>query len=258
MKASLVSLALIACCTTLAAQPAPKVPAAPGATQTTAANAPHAMDATTLSNMLARTGGMLQVPNAGPSIRFLNTQTRVSSAAIVEVPDQINKILRLSTTLQDCPSAEPVTEAQKALADKNTVAVVVLADTPGYPSLLVAPENRWALVNVAALSGDGVSGAVLAERVQKETWRAFGYLMGAANSTFEHCLLKPVFAPADLDALKMKSLCPEPFSKIMFQAMKLGMKPAKMVSYRKAVEEGWAPAPKNDFQRAIWAELKGK
>jgi hypothetical protein len=87
-------------------------------------------------------------------------------------------------------------------------------------------------------------------------WRAFGYVMGAANSNFEHCLLKPVFATADLDALTPKSLSPEPFAKIMTQAQKMGIKPARMTSYRKAVEEGWAPAPTNDFQRAIWQELK--
>ena len=80
--------------------------------------------------------------------------------------------------------------------------------------------------------------------------------MGAANSNFEHCLLKPVLTPADLDALKSLSLSPEPFNKIMMQAQKLGITPLRTTSYRKAVEEGWAPAPTNVFQSAIWNALK--
>lgn len=80
--------------------------------------------------------------------------------------------------------------------------------------------------------------------------------MGAANSTFEQCLLKPVFGPEDLDALKAQMLCLEPFNKIGSQALKLGMHPIRSTTYRKAVEEGWAPVPTNEFQRMIWQEQK--
>lgn len=68
----------------------------------------------------------------------------------------------------------------KALSDKGTAAVVVIADTPGYPPLLVAPENRWALVNVAALGGAGVTAETLADRTRRSS-SALGYLMGAAK-----------------------------------------------------------------------------
>ena len=68
--------------------------------------------------------------------------------------------------------------------------------------------------------------------------------------------MKPVLTPADLDALTGKGLSPEPFSKILAHAQKLGIKPARATTYRKAVEEGWAPPPTNDFQKAVWEELK--
>ena len=206
--------------------------------------------------MLARTGGLVKAPAEGPALLFLNVQTRVAADTIGAVSGQMAEMLRLLVVLKTIPSDEPVAEALKALTDKDTAAVVVIADTPGYPALLVAPENRWALVNVAALGGAGVTAETLADRTQKEVWRAFGYLMGAANSNFEHCLLKPVLVPADLDAFKAKSLSPEPFSKIMTHVEKLGMKLQRTTTYRKAVEEGGAPAPTNDFQRAIWKELK--
>ena len=34
-----------------------------------------------------------------------------------------------------------------------------------------------------------------------------------------------------------------------------GIRPEQKVFYRKAVEEGWAPAPTNEFQRAIWDKV---
>ena len=53
-------------------------------------------------------------------------------------------------------------------------------------------------------------------------------------------------------------MSPEPFNKIMTHAQKLGMQPQRMTTYRKAVEEGWAPAPTNDLQRTVWEEVKNQ
>lgn len=230
------------------AAPAPKAPAAK--------TAPRTMTPELRAKMLAKTGGMIQSKAEGPSILLLNTQSRVD-AAVFEAPvAQINTMLRLPALRKDAPTDAPLSAALEALKDSAIASVVVIGDSSGYPALLIAPESRWALVNVAALDGKGVSAETLADRTSKEVWRAFGYLMGAAHSNFEHCLMKPVLTPADLDALTGKGLSPEPFSKILAHAQKLGIKPARATTYRKAVEEGWAPPPTNDFQKAVWEELK--
>jgi len=251
MNASLFALPVaLLLCTALCAQPMP-VPST-----TMARHPPRIMDSTTRSNMIAHAGGIVEAQSSGPTILFLNTQTRLASAQIKETPDQIKTILRLPVVFKNQPSQESISDALQALTDTNIAAVIVIGDSTGYPSLLVAPESRWVFVNVAALSGPNVSDATFAQRVQKETWRAFGYLMGAANSNFEPCLMKSVTKPTDLDALTAKILSPEPFAKIMDYAKKLGLKPVRMATYRKAAEEGWAPAPVTDIQRAIWSELK--
>jgi len=208
------------------------------------------------SNLLVRTGGMIQPPISGPSILFLNTQKRIPASTLQETFDRIQKLLHLPCVFLTKSATDPVADANKALADKKTAAVIVICDSPSQPALLVAPESRWVLVNVDALGGSDTQPDKLAERAHKELWRAFGYLMGAANSTYEHCLLKPVFSNADLDALSCSTISPEPFGKFMAQAKKLGIKIIRPTTYRKAVEEGWAPAPTNDIQRAIWDELK--
>lgn len=209
------------------------------------------------SNMLMRTGGMIEAPVTGPAVLLLNTQKRVPVEAIEETAAGIRKMVRLPVRCESAKGTEAAADAVRALADGKNGAVIVVCETKEQPSLLVAPESRWAVVNVAAETA-GASKEVLSERVQKEIWRAFGYVMGAANSNFEHCLLKPVFTPADLDELKVKSLSPEPFGKMLMQAQKMGMKPVHVSTYRKAVEEGWAPAPTNAFQKAVWDELHKK
>lgn len=245
---ALLTLSVAICATACAAQQVNPAPA----TNTTTLFASR-------SNMLARSGGIVQTPFTGPVILFLNTQKRVPATALQETANQIQKTLRLPCTFSAAKETrEPLADAIQALTDnkKNTAAVILICDSANQPALLVAPESRWALVNVAALVDKNESDDKLAERVQKEIWRAFGYVMGAANSNFENCLLKPVFSLEDLDALKSKMICPEAFNKVLAQAQKLGIKSARMITYRKAVEEGWAPSPTNDFQRAIWQELK--
>lgn len=250
--------AVLALSSLLSAQPAPGS-LRPGGPSASPQRLPtRVMDPAAHPTLLKKTGGFIRVKAEGASLLFLNTQTRVPSPVVEEVSGLVTRNLRLPSVAKSLASDEPVSAALAALADTNTAAVVVIADSPGYPALLVAPENRWVLVNVAALCGTGVSDETLADRTRKEMWRAFGYLMGAAHSNSEQCLLKPVLTPADLDAFKTKALCPEPFNKILFHAQKLGIKIARTTTYRKAVEEGWAPAPTNDFQRAIWDELKNK
>jgi hypothetical protein len=222
-----------------------------------AASHAHVTSLVSRSNLVSRGGGLIVQPRkVGSIVLFLDTQTRVPEGAFASVPNDLQKILRLPVAVITRPSAKPVADAIKALTDTNTVSVIVLGDDPVYPALLVAPENRWAMVNVAALGGANVSANTLAERVTKETWRAFGYLMGAADSTYEKCLMKSIFSPEELDALVAKALCPEPMNKIACHMNKLGLKPLRITTYRNAIEEGWAPAPSNDVQRAVWRELK--
>jgi hypothetical protein len=250
-------LSMLCLCLVADAQTAPKAtPARPKAAAVNAeAQKKRAMAG---QKLMARLGGMVESPATGPALVIVDTQKRVPFATVEQFDAQVQKILRLSCSTAKEAADEPFTVALKFLADTNTAAVVVLGDSPKYPALLIAPENRWALVNVAALATDGVTSERLAERTQKELWRAFGYVMGAANTTTDFCPMKSVRSLADIDGLKSANLAPELFNKILLHAQTLGMRPARRTPYRKAVEEGWAPPPTNDIQRAIWDELKKK
>ncbi len=213
----------------------------------------------TNTQFLVKSGGLVQTPSQGPGIKFLNAQSRVPREAIGESISSIQKLIRLSVQTEQATGKEDAaTLAETALKNTAVAAVVVIVDKPGQPALLVAPESRWAVVNVGALATTGVSAETLELRAKKELLRAFSYVMGAANSGYEACVMKPVFKPEDLDAIKGETLAPDTLMKTSSQATKMGIKPARMTTYRKACEEGWAPMPTNSFQKAIWEEVKVK
>lgn len=207
------------------------------------------------SNMLAKTGGMIVQEGKGPAILFLNLQTEAKEDAVRETSELIEKLVRFKTRYEFAKALKNPVEQLAGKIGSDTAVVIAIVSDPNLPALLIAPESRWALVNATPLK-KGVGTDQQQIRLQKEIWRAFAMVMGAANSNFETCLLKPVFDPADLDALKPKTICPEPFNKIFQTGQKLGIHPSRMTTYRRAVQEGWAQAPTNDFQKAVWNEVK--
>ena len=210
------------------------------------------------ADLLMQAGGLIREPISGPTFLFLNAQTRVTPDAITAVQKELETVLRFAFSVETRKtSTAPLEDAATAVKDTTrTAAVIVICDTPTLPPVLIAPESRWGIVNVAALVTDKPSNDVLETRTRKELWRTFAYLMGAANSTFEHCLMKTVTSLSDLDAFKETVVSPEPLSKVMIHAQKIGIRPLRTVTYKKACEEGWAPAPTNDIQKAIWNGAK--
>ena len=89
----------------------------------------------------------------------------------------------------------------------------------------------------------------------KEVWRAAALALGASTSAYKPCVLEPVTSLGDLDANLAMRPCPEPCNKIVDVSRKLGIGQLHFASYRQACREGWAPAPTNDVQRAIWTQI---
>jgi len=217
------------------------------------------MTAEARAKVLAHTGGIVQQKTNSLGVVFLNLQDRVGKEDLTQVPEAVSRLFRIDSTLKNRPGAgqAPMRAAMDELKDAKTGLAVVICDSPDIPSLLVAPESRWAMVNVAPLSVDKPAPDILASRVQKEQWRAFAHVAGMANANATNCLMLTVRSPGDLDKLG-KNPSIEVIAKLFPGITKLGIVPARMTSYRKACEEGWAPAPTNDFQKAIWDEVRGK
>ena len=133
-------------------------------------------------------------------------------------------------------------------------ATLFVIDDENLPAILVAPENRWAFVNVAPIATEKRP-AFFQARMKKELSRGFAYLCGAANSQFPMALTRGIVSRSDLDKNIDYRLPVDLFQRFRTYMDPLGVKPQILVPYRKACQEGWAPAPTNEVQQAIWDKV---
>ena len=121
------------------------------------------------------------------------------------------------------------------------------------PTLLVAPENRWATVNVAPLKSN--KEPYFRARVLKELSRGFALLCGASESQFPGALTTAIIKTSDLDRYTDHHLPVDLFARFRKYMRSFGVKPGNIETYETACCQGWAPAPTNDIQKAIWDKV---
>lgn len=195
-----------------------------------------------------KVGGFVVKPGSQKGeIFYVNCQTRVDKAWVQESVDYFAKETKFKIGLKDgaFDLKAPKIEGQ---------ATLFVIDDESLPAILVAPENRWAFVNVAPIAKEQRP-AFFEARVKKELTRGFAYLCGAANSQYPRALTRGIVNHADLDVNPDLRLPVDIFQRFKTYMETLGVTPAIQVTYRKACQEGWAPKPANEFQQKIWDDI---
>ena len=205
--------------------------------------------------MMKRYGGIIRkAGSAHGKVVFMNTQRRVTreglQRALNVVEDRIHPIWEYleAEAVNPC---NPSAELKKAGADVG----VVIVDAVDVPSLLVAPEAGWAIVNVAPLA-DGCDGETLAHRARVEVLRAFALIGGAAFMQQDPIVMRSdIMTPKDLDMIKEENFGIDVAYAMSRGLPRRGVTPWFETTYKKACQEGWAPPPTNEFQKAIWEKV---
>ncbi len=198
--------------------------------------------------MIKVTGGRITKPGTQRGeITCVDCQKSAETAWLEESVAYFAKCSRFKVTL-----AEGAFDIQKPQV-KGSLSIFVVDDA-NLPALLAAPDDRWALVNVARLRSD--KEPFFKARVQKELSRAFSILCGAFTSTFPQSLPGAITRAEDLDAYVDPSIPMDVISHFAKYAKAFGVTPAVVTTYRNACKQGWAPAPTNDVQKAIWDEMR--
>ena len=197
-------------------------------------------------------GGWIYSEPTGKVIRVVNAQKIVPASTLDPMIDGFKVAMGLTLFPMETEETSLFSVVKRGFAADKTGAVLALVDDPDAPRILCAPEEGWAAVNVRALAVDAPPPDVLRKRVIKEAWRSLSIALGASDTMYRPCLLSPTHTLADLDANVSLVVSPEPFSKMMGNAEALGIRRIRQTTYRKACYEGWAPAPTNEYQKAIW------
>lgn len=205
--------------------------------------------------MLAATGGPIMTPEQGPWISIVKAPSKLADglfdAEVARIKDIFKFPVHVSSSTNQWRKA-----GMDAVAAGAAFSVIVGNCDCCDSSLVLLPSDQVALVNLNALE-DG-SAEILAERFHKELVRAVALTFGLGYGTGSNTLLKPIKSLKELDALQGAALGPESMSVSMRLAKERGMNMQRKVPYKMAVMQGWAPAPTNDYQKAIWEKIKAK
>ena len=195
---------------------------------------------------IAEKGGLVACPISGKVLRIKVESDSVSVADLEPTVVEMRRLLRLAIEL-----------GGKDVTSTNQVGAYVLLADQGLekPTLLCAPEDNWSVVNVSRLVDRCPDAATRKSRIIKELWRAVAYALGAANSQQQPCVMRPISKPAELDLQKVAIVSPGPLMAIKRTAGEMGFARGGEVTYETACQQGWAPAPTNDVQKAIWDKV---
>ena len=199
-------------------------------------------------------GGFVRRAGSGRGkVLVVNAQKRVSSADLAWGFDSVRRMMKLPVEVVD--GARPERFGRAAVKATGANLVIWVVDDPKEESpMLVAPECGWAVVNTAALA-EGASADALIDRAGREALRAFGYLCGAANSDLGRTIMGPMKSPADLDRFAIATYPADAYRRTLSYLERCGVEPYEETTYQAACQQGWAPQPTNEYQKAIWDKV---
>lgn len=215
------------------------------------AGAPKATDAKNqVRSFEEATGGFLKRHSKKTrKIHFINAQKRASDALIESARAKLDNALRveIAMTTGTFDLSNPKVEGELSL---------YIVDDEKLPMSLLSPEARWGMVNVAPLAkGRGEKPQFFEARVRKEIARIGCLTYGGIGSDYKQNLLGFVKDAEALDNFATDDLPIDGIQRCERYLKDLGVRQWSRVTYRKACQQGWAPAPTNEYQKAIWDEV---
>ncbi len=205
------------------------------------------------------TGGYLDVIPDGPAITIVDARKVPDLVVPTRVKDVVNGMFKLAASNEVVALDEkecPVTQAVEIRKRDKALLVVMLTNYgKDKPALTIFPEERVALVN-ADKATEFVKGDEANIRLIKECWRGIGFISGAGFANNDASVMQPIGSPLELDTISWQVINPLALNQVNKFLKKYGAQRGRRTTYIRACEEGWAPAPTNDVQKAIWEAAK--
>lgn len=206
---------------------------------------------------MAKAGGLVDQAGTGAAIEIVDTR-KTRDGSVERVKEVLNTMLRLPNKIDFVELAEgkcPMQFATEKLKADKALMVIMVVECDKGASIAVFPEDRVAVVNAKKIT-EGADEKDAKARMIREIWRAIGFISGTGYASSENDVMQPITSPLELDAIQWQVLNPSNGPKMDKFLKKYNVKRGHRTSYRKACEQGWAPAPTNDLQKAVWDEVK--
>ncbi len=208
---------------------------------------------------LREEGGYLDEIPAGPAVIVVDFRPEPEDGAAARVAAVVRGMYKMAATNLSA-KAEGGVFANAVALRKSAKALMVLAlsDEGGAPALAVYPEDRVAVVGAKAAVQYVKRPKDAETRLVKELWRGFGFIAGAGYAQNAASVMQPVGSPLELDAVSWQVVHPMALAQMSRFLKAFGAKQGRRTTYREACEEGWAPPPTNDLQKAVWEAAKAR
>ena len=178
-------------------------------------------------------------------VSLVNAQTRVPINEVKEPISWLRETMKVRIAVADG-------KFDIANVEKRGNVSIFIIDDKALPPTLLAPEQLWAVVNVAWIQSE--KRQFTKARLGKQIVRVFSQLCGGASSNYDNPIVSHVAKATDLDDITDFRLPIDLIKRCTKYLQKCGVTQSRKSTYRQACEEGWAPPPTNDVQRAIWEE----
>lgn len=207
-------------------------------------------------------GGMVEKPYSGNVFRFVDAQSAIPHEKIASFVQKMRWSTILPFEVRVLPTVKSVSEgcsvAETLVTQTRVGAGIVIVDDPTSTQCIDYKEANWAVLNLAFLKKDNPSLEKLEQRAIKILWIAAARVLGAGYSNHTISVLKPFRSLKELDRNPATQPSPDGFNAMLENAKAYGITTITISSYRTACRNGWAPAPTNAYQQAIWDEMKAE
>lgn len=203
----------------------------------------------------AKTGGRVIKPGTGKGvIKIVNAQNSIPTTALEAAVKQYATLSHITVLLEN---GAPVTlsTVKESVPKIGAQAAVFIIEDDALPRVIHSPEEGWVIVNAKALVLDNPKAEVKESRLSKMSMRGLAFLGGIGEGAQGAGVVSPVKTLEDIDKIPTDRLTGLALSRMPIYLAKYGIEPYVVRTYRRAMEEGWAPAPTNEFQKAIWEEF---
>lgn len=199
---------------------------------------------------------MILRPEKG-KIALLNSQQIIGSDKLLGRGRILSQILCSDIKIEKEEEKFSLQKCEEQMKRHSATIAIFVTDDPALPMSLVSLEGPWAMINASKLAEGNPDTAVLTRRFSAELNRVLRSLLvvGEGGRRVSPIMENIPMAPKtgkDLDALKNIAIPMEDGIAIHRNMITHGVREAKVIPYEDAVMEGWAPAPTNDVQKAIW------
>ena len=201
---------------------------------------------------LKRTGGYVVRPGSQKGkIVFYNAQKLVPAEKLDENVKMLARETKYNIVMSEGEKIlqNDAPDAMKKLG--ADIAVFIVEDESSPLMSIMVPDSGFAIVNASAVCKGARNDVFRAARLKKAMLRAFYCAAGAMNSQYPASMTSSIRTAQDLDRL-LDDPPMDVFGRTVDNLTTLGVTQEERSTYLRACRAGWAPAPTNDIQKAIW------